>query len=412
METITYSLRGDQSRSDQYYQDVAVFTDEVIRASEDSLVPVVEAFRTYMQDTGLEKSRTYPEYVFELLTLAVLWQVYGENTLRLTSIPQKILLSLVHLRQRGGWVKSVADSVRGVLLTAFLMSKNGQSGGSPPPLTPENIDRLLNWLRTTGDFKEEVRRLAAWHRFFVEQPLESAFEALAQASRFADWFEVRSEAVLGHYTSNVERFLRDIHPSFRGREDVIFCGRQRVEYHMNMVGTEILNRAFRKPFLATRRKAVFVPPCMRHPADGQCQAKPTPFGARCAHCTPGCRVHQVTKLGEKHGFEVFMLPDDLVGLSSGTTTNLETGELGIIGISCPLTNVSGGWQTKRLGIPAQGVLLDYCGCSWHWHYGKGGIPTDINFRELLRTLGITDGTPRQKRPAYPEETAKCIAFVE
>jgi hypothetical protein len=80
------------------------------------------------------------------------------------------------------------------------------------------------------------------------------------------------------------------------------------------------------------------------------------------------------------------MPHELSVFSSGTMQPMEDDTVGIVGISCVLTNPSGGWETKDLGIPAQGVLLDYCGCPWHWH--EKGIPTDINVRQLLRVLGI------------------------
>ena len=60
--------------------------------------------------------------------------------------------------------------------------------------------------------------------------------------------------------------------------------------------------------------------------------------------------------------------------------------VGLVGISCVLTNAPGGWETQELGVPAQGVLLDYCGCRYHWH--RDGIPTDINFDYLLQVLDI------------------------
>ena len=40
----------------------------------------------------------------------------------------------------------------------------------------------------------------------------------------------------------------------------------------------------------------------------------------------------------------------------------------------------------ELGVPAQGLILDHCGCSWHWDPGKG-IVTEINFRKLREILG-------------------------
>jgi hypothetical protein len=48
---------------------------------------------------------------------------------------------------------------------------------------------------------------------------------------------------------------------------------------------------------------------------------------------------------------------------------------------------------KRLYVPAQGLLLDYCGCKWHWH--KDGIPTDINFNQLLRLMDKTGNSHEQ-----------------
>jgi hypothetical protein len=67
-------------------------------------------------------------------------------------------------------------------------------------------------------------------------------------------------------------------------------------------------------------------------------------------------------------------------------------KVGIVGISCVLTNAPGGWETQELSVPAQGVLLDYCGCRYHWH--KEGIPTDINISQLLHVLGTSaSGTP-------------------
>ena len=65
---------------------------------------------------------------------------------------------------------------------------------------------------------------------------------------------------------------------------------------------------------------------------------------------------------------------------------MDRSEVGVDGVSCVLTNASGGWETRALGIPAQGVPLDYCGCRWHWH--KEGIPTATNVDQVLRVLGI------------------------
>ena len=69
-----------------------------------------------------------------------------------------------------------------------------------------------------------------------------------------------------------------------------------------------------------------------------------------------------------------------------------------------LTNTSGGWETRLQGIPAQGLPLDYCGCSYHWH--KQGIPTDINLPHLLQVMGIAESTPALNRIATEVTVAR------
>ena len=269
MEVITYSLRDDQRRSDAYYRAVAAFTDEVLAEADRWIRPLVEAFRADSQRVG-KPSRTAPEYTLELLTLGVLWRVYAGDALDLARVPRRMLICLAHVRQRGGCLKAGADILRGVLAALFL-SPRRPGLAETPALTLGHLDRLLGWLEATGDFSQEVKRLCAWRNFLASQPSEEAAENLAQAIALATWFEACSESALGRYTPHVDQFLAETFPRYRGREDLVFCGRRRVEYHLAMVGIEILNRAFRAAFLATGRKAVLVPPCMKARSDDDCQ---------------------------------------------------------------------------------------------------------------------------------------------
>lgn len=385
-EIVTYSLRNGRKQSTHYYQNIATFTDELLVEAEARVQTLVQAFQIYLKQTHHETPRTFAEYAFELLTLGILWSIYAGEAVGKSAASRKFLIKLVQLRQQHKFLKPGIDILRGLLNSFFLRSQQRRSHNTIPP-TVANLDQLLQWLTATGDFKEEVKRLQAWRDFLESQPPQIVTENLNTVFFFAAWFETRSLTASGAYTPHVEQFLTETHPDYRRREDAIFCGRQRVEYHMNMVGTEILNRAFRRDFLQTERKLVLLPPCMKaRPAD-RCEATMTPFGERCGACEPGCRVHQITKLGEKQGFNVLILPHELNVFSNGKMVPEQDGALGVVGVACPLTNVTGGWETKRLGVPAQGVLLDYCGCSWHWHLA-GGIPTDINFKQLMQVLDV------------------------
>jgi len=383
MMIITYSLKNHQKRSDQFYLDLSDFTDVVLQETLDRFGKLLDEIQ-HAQGIGEEGSkRTKEEHAFDLLVLGVLWQVYAPKAASLARGPRRWLNKLVQVRRSSPLLKPAADFLRGVIGGVALFARGKRQ--DMPSLSLDNLSRLIDWMEAVGEFKEEVRRLRVWRAFLAAKDTVAQQTALQGAADLAIWFEHASWKALGSYTLHVEQFLLTSHRRYRWREDYMFTGRQRVEYHLNMVGTEIMNRSFRAGFLQAERKIIFVPPCMSAPKDGKCQATPTPYGERCAACTPTCQVHQVTKLGEKHGIQVFMIPDSFSPLSSSKGGGLGDARIGVVGVSCPLTIVSGGYEMKRLGIPAQGLLLDHCGCSWHWDPG-GGIVTEINLKQLRMIL--------------------------
>lgn len=384
-EIITYSLRASHSNSDEYYQTIAAFSNDVLVHASRQVSELLGSFQSWSEHTLHISPRSRAEAVLELLSLGVLWRVYSPSALASRTGVRRFLTWLAVLRKRNDFLKPGVDVLRGWL--GGLLSFHNKPNHPAVPPTLKNMDLLLEWLQASGEFSEEAKRLAAWREYFASLSPLAVSDMLQEAVNLAGWFEARSLEILGEYTGNVETFLANTHPRYRWREDNLFTGRQRVEYHLNMLGSEFLNRSLRAGFLETPKKIVIVPPCLKANSDEECQAKLTPYGNHCANCTPACRVNQVTRLGEKHGFEVFMIPDKLK-VFSGDRPELSPGHsVGLVGVSCPLTNASGGWEIKSLGVPAQGLLLDYCGCSYHWH--KHGIPTDINFNQLLRLVNAS-----------------------
>jgi len=376
MDVITYSLRENGTGSDEYYYTVARFTDEVLAEAETLVMPLVDEYRAHLGAAAASRE----EHAFELLLLGTLWQAYSDDALGLPKEPAGLLAALADLRQRGGALKPGIDFLRGLLATIFLSSDDHGSIDQAEP-TLDHFDRLMTWLVATGEFRQEIRKLKPWRSFFAARG--DASEQLATAITFATWFRYRSEAVLGKYTEGVESFLAERYAEHKWREDVIFCGRQRVEYHLNMVGAEIMNLAFRTEFDRRRQKAVLVPGCMRLMPDGACTARPTALGLECQGCVAGCRVHQLSRMGRKYGFAVRILSHES---SFSSAPDEAARDLAIVGVACVPNLVAGGWKAQGLGLPAQCVLLDYCGCKSHWD--DEGIPTDINLRQLKRVLRI------------------------
>jgi len=189
--------------------------------------------------------------------------------------------------------------------------------------------------------------------------------------------------VLRQYTANVDNFLAEKHGDHLWNEDVIFCGRKEVEYHLNMVGAEIMNRAFNQEFESRPRKALLLPGCMRI-SEVICKSEETKLGLRCIGCVKNCNVHQLTDMGEIYGFEVYVISHESSAFSKSSKEDRE--ELGIIGVACVSNLIAGGWKSDSLGIPAQCVLLDSASCKNHWD--SNGIPTGINIDHLMKLFKV------------------------
>lgn len=378
-ETITYSLRGKHPDSEKYYRDIAHFTDQVLKESEGKVRPIAEEFRNRVSTDQLEPPRTVEEYVLELLMLGLFWRIYSKRAIGAPEFPLKMLSTLGEVRETGGLVKAGSDRLRGLLLTLFLLPQSNKT----PELKLEHYDKLLEWLHATGDFGQEVKRLAGWRPYLADLTPENRTELLTTALDFAKWFKEAGLETLGEYTEHVESFLTEVQNSRRWREDVISCGRQREEYHLNMVGAEVMSRAFAADFQKMPHKEVLLPGCMRANPKG-CQLQQTPLGPRCTGCTPNCRIHQITKVGDRHNFGVLLILH-----SSELFKDWPEGEIGIVGVACVPTLLAGGLKAKSKGIPPMCVLLDHCGCQTHWH--PQGIQTDINLDKLWSILGIPIG---------------------
>ena len=380
METITYSLKRNQNNSDNYYKDIKSFTNEVLSEFESFENSIIMDINSYIKEKSTDKMRSYEECVFEFLMLGTFWRTYGHRALDLDEKPQKLLENLASMRNENESAKEDIDFIRGVLMTLFLSHDTANS----PDLTIYNFDKLLKYLKATGDYSQEVKRLAIWKDFLETKTPEISSEYLANAFLFADWFEYRSKITLGEHTVDVNKFLTQKHQEHLFREDVIFCGRKEVEYHLNMVGAEIMNRAFRKEFEKRSRKALLLPGCMRLTAGTKCKAQNTNLGSKCIGCSKSCNVHCLTNMGKEYGFEVYVISHESSALSKSTREDRD--ELGIVGVACVLNLVLGGWKAESLGVPAQCVLLDYSSCKNHWD--SEGFPTSINLNQLMQLLNI------------------------
>ncbi len=378
---ITYSLLEQNINSNRYYVDAKILADETLLYGEKILKQVIDDFMDFNKENNIETLRSREECMLEALIIGVLWNVYGNKAQKLAKNKGEILINLVALRKKGKAIKVGTDFIRGFSSTIFL---NRKSNGTVDT-SILGLKKLRSWLLVSGEFDEEVKKILNWEGYFQILPQDKSIHILKLFIDYGVWFEGVSEQIVGKYTSNVQPFLNKQKIRYRFREDIIFTGRQRVEYHLNMVGAEILNRAFRNDFVKTRKKKLLVPICMRYKPSNQCKAKNTKNGYICGHCTKECSVNKLSKMGDELGFEVLIIPH---GSSAFTDGKVKFGELGIVGVACLLNLISGGLAARRLDLVPQCVILDYCGCRKHWD--KKGIITDINVDELKNIIMACD----------------------
>lgn len=384
MEVITYSLKPGQSNSENYYKEVREFAQLVVERAGNSISSVIYDYIDYVKAYNLEEVRRLEEYILELLSFGILWRMYSGMALPVRLAPFITMAKMGEWRKKHQRIKPLIDFCRGILLTLFLFSQSKIKKQEIPDL--DQIDHMCKWFEATGEFREQALRFIRWRAYWGTKSDQELFRIFYQIEVFTSWFNDTSVKALGKYTENVDSFLEKTIRKYRWREDRVSCTRSRLEYHLNMVGAELLNKAFRTEFNKTEKRVVLVPGCMRGKPEGECEAVRVREGLICSECTPGCRVNQLHKSGKKHSdsnaFDVYIIPH----ASDLSLWSPQPGQpvRGVVASACVTTLVEGGWELKRYNVPAQCVLLDYCGCKKHWH--SEGFATSFNMNELKRRI--------------------------
>ena len=402
---ITYSLKNGSQDSEKYYRETALLSNEVMQVYDEQAGDMVEEYMAFLvKELPSSKRLSRKEYLFEVLLMGVYIREYGGYA-KGSKIPAMILMkSLGKLRRKGGLWKRVADRLRGRWAMKMLMKKRNRRRFMFPAAS--NLKHLILWLDATAEFRTQAARIRGWHRFFRSlTEIESAIY-LSVVTQLSDWFAAVAGQTLDKYTAQVTPFLETVHRNYKNREDAISVNKRSVEYHLNMLGAVVMNEVFEKQFQSTTEKVLLVPPCMRKSLN--CRSLKSLKGDICTGCNESCPVNRLRFSGLQQGFEVVIMhhaskpPDWLSDPDKNNNT-------GIIGVACPTNLITGGWTIQALGVPAQCVVLDHCGCR-HWH--SEGMVTSLNRQELLRRINSEPQTvqlPAKARQSKLYERASLVS---
>ena len=378
--TKPFTLFAGSGNSDNYYRDIEIFAIHSETIMEENLASIVEAFEQYCNENAIVLNSAYKELLFEAVLIGSFWNHHGGYAYEASDALISVMKQLARLRKAEGNTGKIADTARGILGLNSMQKEEHKGSFLKPGI--EGLQKLTGWMEATGEFQREARVFNKWLPFFAETGEGFTFIAICSMRNSAMQIAEIGKKLLGKYTAEVSSFQSEIRKTHHLREDGISVNRSEAEYHIAMLGAYFINQEEKEKFLTTSRKVLLVPACMKM-AGKHCKAENKVFGERCTGCQSNCQINQLSAIGKMHQFEVWILKHSS-DLSVWQDTLKNTG---IVGAACPATLLAGGYELKRLGIPAQCVVLDHCGCK---HWTENPAPSSINVSELMVRMGIME----------------------
>ena len=375
-QPVTYNL-SPADDGGNFYKDLHRFTNEVWLAASMQLGTHAEEYYNYIIENNIEAPRTKDEYLLELVITGVLAKNYYAKAQKTNSLSTQLLARLYGWRKQNQTLKPVIDKLRGVLSYVLLNRKRARDHYH---YSLHGFARLLQWLSATGEFNEEVTRLTQWCWFYKLKTKAYTRSLFNLAVAFVGYFEIKGEETLGKYVCNVNHFLQNKLATYRFKEDYFFVSRCRNEYFMNMFDADVLNRCMKEGFRNMPNKAVLLPSCMRRPPATGCLAKHDGKELVCMQCNRDCNVGIIATVMKKHKVKSYLIPHSS-GFSKFLSKWENNSDTGLVGVTCILNLLTGGYEMKRLNISSQCIFLDYCACKKHWD--KEGTPTTLNLQQLV-----------------------------
>ena len=387
LQPVTYSLRAGEEDSRRYYADVSALATRFLEEWGREVRALRDHYMEWLRESGRERLRDEREYTFDILTLGVMWRLYGGRVRRVSFLASTLCRALARARRTWPALKPHVDPLRGRLATRFLAGDDGGDDGDACDDVPARHDlgALLRWMDATGEYREETRRLRLLASYLRGCIPEEREWYLTHALGIADAFMLLARRDLGRYTARVDVFRRTEAGRHRDREDVLLVSRKREEYHLAMLGAELMNRAFARRFSETKERAILLPACMRGESAARCRAARPGLDMVCTQCDADCRIGRISRRAAADGIAVHIIPHSS-DFSRWLRDWAAGRDVGVVGVACVMQLITGGLELRDLGIPAQCVLLDHCGCAQHWD--ERGRPTELN-EELLQNIAAS-----------------------
>ena len=260
------------------------------------------------------------------------------------------------------------------ILHRWLCRMNNFRENDLKDVTYAELTESTSFMEASGEFKEELLRFGYWMDFLNGLSKDEWQDVWSRIRSVVMEIDRLGEQYLKRYLLPLENWRKHHRNMWQTREDAGLILRDESCYYLNMIAAQMLNKCYREAFLACEKIYIFLPGCMAERQE-KCLAVEECDGYVCQACTESCQINRLSK--EYPGVRIVYHGSqmDKRRVKSGQNT-------GVIGVSCILNLISGGWKAKRLGYVPQCVILNECGCRAHW--SEQGMVTSLDEKELAK----------------------------
>jgi len=129
----------------------------------------------------------------------------------------------------------------------------------------------------------------------------------------------------------------------------------------DFVEIQMKNLVDREKFSRATKRALLLPHCSRKYMDNRCKAyfDPEAPSYHCSHCSKDCLIHQATLLGEKKGYDVYVLPGGACVEKILRNNRYEA----VVGVACGEEIKLASNLLEKMNVPGQAIPLIKNGCA-------------------------------------------------
>jgi len=129
----------------------------------------------------------------------------------------------------------------------------------------------------------------------------------------------------------------------------------------DLIDVYVRNISEKESFRRTKSRALFLPHCSRKYMDNRCMASfnQSVPSYECAHCSSDCLINRATRLGERRGYDVYVLPGGSCVPEILGRNRYE----GVLGVACSKELKLADACLRNMGLAGQAVPLIKNGCA-------------------------------------------------